>query len=97
MWADRCSHPDQYLCQVSTQLGESPLITGNGVIDPICHIQVNDIAMPGAASPVTAYRLYSVDPDESGRLKDYPTFWKVKAVLIFHARPAVRAPICVCL
>ncbi len=56
-----------------------------------------DIAVPGATPPVTAYRLYSVDLDESGRLKDYPTIWKVKAVLIFHARPAIRAPICVCM
>jgi hypothetical protein len=82
---------------MSTQRGESPLITGNGVIEPTGHIQAIDIAVPGAAPPVTAYRLYSVDLDELGRLKDYPTFWKVKAVLIFHARPAVRAPICVCM
>ncbi len=64
---------------------------------PICHIQAIDITVPGAAPPVTAYRLYSVDLDDWGTPMDYPTFWKVKAVLIFHARPAVRAPICVCM
>ena len=82
---------------MSTQWGENPLITGNGVIDLICHIQAIDIAVPGAVPPVTAYRLYSVDLDDWGTPTDYPTFWKVKAVLIFHARPAVRAPICVCM
>jgi hypothetical protein len=59
---------------VSTQRGERALITENGVIEPTGHIQAIDIAVPGAVPPVTAYRLNSVDLDESGRLKDYPTF-----------------------
>ncbi len=60
-WADQCSdqylYPDQHLWQVSTQQGESPLITGCGVIEPMGHVPVIYIAVPGAA---LAYRLYSV-------------------------------------
>ena len=57
---------------MSTQRGESPLITGNGIINPICHIQANDIAVPGAAPPVTAYKLYSVDLDDWGNTDGLP-------------------------
>jgi hypothetical protein len=77
-------------------LGELPS-SGYGVIEPTGHGRAIYIAVPGAAA---AYRLYSVDCLEKARLDNlgyHPTFWKVKAVLIFHAKPAVRAPICVCI
>ena len=71
--------------------------SGYGIIEPTCHVQAICIAVPGAAS---AYRLHSVDcKGDTARFLEvsYPTFWNVKAVLIFQAKPAVRAPICVCM
>jgi hypothetical protein len=41
----------------------------------------------------TAYRLYSVDGESIQTLAPHTTFWNVNTVLIFHATPAVRAPI----
>ncbi len=71
-------------------LGE-PLSPGYGVIELTGLVQVIFIAVPGAA---LACRLDSVDLKE---IPDYTTFWKVKALLIRHASPAVRAPIFVCM
>ena len=71
--------------------------SGYGIIEPTCNVQAICIAVPGAAS---AYRLHSVDcKGDTARFLEvsYPTFWNVKAVLIFQAKPAVRAPICVCM
>jgi hypothetical protein len=37
---------------------------------------------------LSAYKHYSGDRSDWGILRDYPTFWNVKAALIFQARPA---------
>jgi hypothetical protein len=83
-------------CPASPHWGSYPS-SGYGVIEPTCHVQAVCIAVPGAAS---AYRLYSVDL-EGGTVRCHevyqPTFWNETAVLIFPAKPDVRAPICVCM
>jgi hypothetical protein len=53
IWADRCSHRDQYLWQVSTQRGESPLITGQSVLEvmlPACYHALWCFLKPHGAS-----------------------------------------------